>query len=400
MSFKKDKRVINKATNYYTKWIREESKWKKSEKVEQKTTNWAIRKPMHDPMPYGEIKIQFDVLDIHNNVGKLEYIMDEYIRDQVNEAYGAKDESVGATQKYLKANPIINKYGFQITKARFKIEGKKYGKRQPIQKLTAGSLNKVIASIEKNGREDKKTIEFIAKAVEEVQKSIWKVGDLQLQKDLEKFLYTNLADNTEQALFSNEGVDAFNDLRKKQNKHPVFNLRFVEDGEKRFPLGNSLDNKHKMMEATDGNNMFFNVYWDDEKEKRNFETVALIDVIKHQKEQAKLPKEERTEVPIKNEMGEFLFSISPNELLFIPTNIEVKKGKVDFNNLNASQIQRVYKMTSTTQNKLQCQPLHYASYINKNENGSGNKTERVLSFENTEDITDKKGKLVIIKDQC
>ncbi|MGJ1268280.1 type II CRISPR RNA-guided endonuclease Cas9 [Sphingobacterium spiritivorum] len=56
VSFKQNLRVINKATNYYEKYVEKEGT-KVKERVEQKGTNWAIRKPMHKETVSGKIDL-------------------------------------------------------------------------------------------------------------------------------------------------------------------------------------------------------------------------------------------------------------------------------------------------------------------------------------------------------
>lgn len=56
VSFKQNLRVINKATNYYEKWIDKDGVRTK-EKVEQKGVNWAIRKPMHKDTVSGKVDL-------------------------------------------------------------------------------------------------------------------------------------------------------------------------------------------------------------------------------------------------------------------------------------------------------------------------------------------------------
>ncbi len=56
VSFKQNLRVINKATNYYEKYV-EKNGVKTKEKVEQKGTNWAIRKPMHKETVSGKVDL-------------------------------------------------------------------------------------------------------------------------------------------------------------------------------------------------------------------------------------------------------------------------------------------------------------------------------------------------------
>jgi CRISPR-associated endonuclease Csn1 len=58
ISFKQNLRVINKATNYYEKYV-EKNGEKKKELVEQKGTNWAIRKSMHKDTVSGKVELQW-----------------------------------------------------------------------------------------------------------------------------------------------------------------------------------------------------------------------------------------------------------------------------------------------------------------------------------------------------
>lgn len=56
ISFKQNLRVINKATNYYEKWV-EKDDLKTKELVKQKGVNWAIRKPMHKETVSGKVDL-------------------------------------------------------------------------------------------------------------------------------------------------------------------------------------------------------------------------------------------------------------------------------------------------------------------------------------------------------
>lgn len=56
VSFKQNLRVINKATNYYEKYVEKEG-LKTKERVEQHGTNWAIRKPMHKDTVSGKVDL-------------------------------------------------------------------------------------------------------------------------------------------------------------------------------------------------------------------------------------------------------------------------------------------------------------------------------------------------------
>lgn len=56
VSFKQNLRVINKATNYYEKYV-EKDGTKNKGRVEQMGTNWAIRKPMHKDTVSGKVDL-------------------------------------------------------------------------------------------------------------------------------------------------------------------------------------------------------------------------------------------------------------------------------------------------------------------------------------------------------
>lgn len=56
VSFKQNLRVINKATNYYEKYVDKDGV-KTKERVEQTGTNWAIRKPMHKEFVYAKVNL-------------------------------------------------------------------------------------------------------------------------------------------------------------------------------------------------------------------------------------------------------------------------------------------------------------------------------------------------------
>jgi CRISPR-associated endonuclease Csn1 len=76
--------------------------------------------------------------------------------------------------------------------------------------------------------------------------------------------------------------------------------------------------------------------------------VPLNEVIEHQKQQVdqKLTKESKTALPIKLANGNFLFHLSPNDLVYVPEIDELTSdNKIDFGNLDNSQRSRIYKFT-------------------------------------------------------
>ncbi|UAB81328.1 CRISPR-associated protein Csn1 [Marixanthomonas sp. SCSIO 43207] len=316
VSFKQNKRVINRATNKYWKWKEVDGKMKKIQ-VEQKGSNWAIRKSLHKATYYGKTK------GVDTPKGKI------------------------ATAGRVSLESITN--------------------RKQLNSITDSGIKKILNNHLKNYIDE---------------------------KEKERF---DLA-------FSPDGIDELNNTIQQLNNgkphQPIKKVRVYEIGSK-FSLGETGNKDTKYVEADKGTNLFFNVYWDEKKEKRNYETVPLNEVVAHQKAVASLPKEERTEAPTDPKLGKFLFSLSPDDLVYVPTDEEMDNPTlVNFENLSKEQAGRIYKMVSTTQKKLQCQPMPYAKEIKKNENGSGNKTERILAYPNKENIIDEKNNLVMIKDRC
>lgn len=183
--------------------------------------------------------------------------------------------------------------------------------------------------------------------------------------------------------FSDEGIEDLNkniiSLNNGKKHHSIHKVKFFEIGTK-FPISeneNSAKNK-KYVEAAKGTNLFFAIYWDEKKQKRNYETIPLNEVIAHQKQVAHLPKNERLPIQPNSKKGEFLFTLSPNDLVFVPTDEEISNlHTIDFNNLNPEQVNRIYKMVSSSLSQCFFIKSEVASTIwNKKEYSSLNKMER------------------------
>ncbi|MEQ5789762.1 CRISPR-associated protein Csn1 [Muricauda sp. NFXS6] len=182
--------------------------------------------------------------------------------------------------------------------------------------------------------------------------------------------------------FSDEGIEDLNSnivaLNNGKKHQPIYKVKFFEVGSK-FSISeneNSAKNK-KYVEAAKGTNLFFAVYWDEKKQKRNYETVPLNEVIEHQKQVAHLPKNERLPIQPKPKKGKFLFVLSPNDLVYVPTEEELENlDAIDFKYLTTEQNNRIYKVVSFTKTRLYVIPFSVAKAIyNKVEYTQLNKTE-------------------------
>ena len=290
VSFKQNRRVINKTNNTTWQWIKKADGTYQKRKVKQtKGDTWSIRKQLHK----------------ETIAGKLDYI------------------------------------------------------NAPKGKIASG-VRKSIASISKQ-----KDIEGIANQ---------RIRHI-LTKHAERYTLSDGKIDYDSA-FSQNGIDHMNQtiqtLNDNKPHNPIYKATFYEIG-KKFALGITGNNSTKYVEAAKGTNLFFAIYWNEAKQKRVYESIPLFEVVEHQKQVAKLPKDQRTEVPIKAELGQFLFSLSPNDLVYVP------KEDESIENISIENIDpyRIYKMVSCSGSQCFFSINHMAYVIqNKMEFSILNKMER------------------------
>lgn len=278
VSFKQNLRVINKATNYYEKWVDKNGEMVK-ETVKQEGTNWAIRKPLHKETVSGKISLD---------------------REKVG-----KGKILTATRK-----PLDTTFN---------------------------------------------------------QKNIEAITDTGIQKILINYLKTK--NNDPDIAFSPEGIEEMNQNIRSYNEgklhQPILKVRVFEQGSK-FQLGETANKTKKYVEAAKGTNLFFAIYLD-KSGKRSFETIALNLVIERQKQGL-------SSVPEINEKGhQLLFSLSPNDLVYVPTEEEIIEETALLDN------KRIYKVVSFSGPQLFFIRQDIAiPIINKTEFSTLNKMERSI----------------------
>lgn len=324
VSFKQNLRVINKTTNKYESYkdengqlrIGKDGKPKKGYLSQSKGNSWSIRKSLHTPLPYGERKYAFQVLEIKDNLGRRQFIENKEIIVKIEGIMDRFNGKIGQVKNYLKTNPIQDEKGMPIIHTVFNLSETRYRKRQPIMKLA----NRGQGGIKKQ---------------EDAIKLIRKISDKKIMNDLIKHL--SESNNDIDLAFSREGIERFNQNRV----HPVYKLPISEASFDKFPLGNTVNTKVKFGEADGGTNLFYAVYWNKKEDKRVFETIPFKKAINHQKASASLSKRNRTIIPKNTEKGELLFTLSPNDLVYLPTEDE-NVNDIDFENLSNEQIKRIF----------------------------------------------------------
>ncbi|WP_147676631.1 type II CRISPR RNA-guided endonuclease Cas9 [Algibacter pacificus] len=313
-----------------------------------------------------------------------------------NKFWSYKDEN---------GNLNLDKRGKPVKKLRKQTKGDNWAIRKAMHKETVSGIYNIdtpkgkIATAVRVALTEIKNEKHLAKITDE------RIREVILPNHLKNYLDKDGKPKYDEA-FNQEGIEDLNknivELNLGKNHQPIYKIKIFEVGSK-FSISedyNSAKNK-KYVEAAKGTNLFFAVYWDEKKQKRNFETVPLNEVITHQKQVAYLPKTERLPIQPNFKKGTFLFTLSPNDLVYVPTNEELdNKDAIDFNNLSKEQINRIYKMVSCTGVECHFVPNKTAKEIKKNENGTNSKNERIQDFYNGECIYDIKEKPVMIKERC
>lgn len=355
VSFKQNLRVINKTNNKYKKWIEQDGIRTLTNIKQTHGENWAIRKPMHKDTVSGLVRLR------KKKVVSLSIALDN-IPDIVNRDFRRHVQS-------------LQKSGFDKVKLTKHFKGlNSLWEDKDISRMEIYYWeNELVASrVSLDVSFDKKRIET-------------SVTDSGIQKILLRHLenYTDRLDDKgkeiapELLAFSAEGIEEMNKniiaLNNGKVHQPILKVRTYEPLGNKFSVGQTGNKRHKYVEAAKGTNLFFAIY-QDEKGKRNYETIPLNIVIERQK-QGLGP------VPEANEKGDrLLFQLSPNDLVYIPIEEETKQFVSAYiMALNKDQINCIYKVVSFTGN--QCFFIKHTvatSIVNKVEFSALNKTEKSI----------------------
>lgn len=365
VSFKQNTRVINKTVNKYQVWKEEDGTMKKVTVKQTKGDNWAIRKPMHAETVSGKVflkRIKQSHITIANAIEQIELIVDKEVKKQLTAKIKQYPNNPDGLKKHLKAFPIM-------------INGKAIDKVQVYETIQATATRKIL-----DNTFDEKRIE--------------KITDTGIQKillnHLKNEMYQNAVDENgkkvpaHEVAFSESGLDELNKniiaLNNGRNHQPIKKVRIFEEGGK-FSLGQSGNKTDKYVEAAKGTNLFFAIY-QDEKGKRNYKTIPFNEVIERQKQGLSSALE------IDENGNSLLFTLSPNDLVYIPTEDEKESlTLINFDRLSKEQVQRVYKTVSFTGNRLYAIPNNIAtSIVDKLEFTLLNKLEFTLEKESIKEF--------------
>lgn len=355
VSFKQNLRVINKTTNYYQR--KENGKTIISK--QDKGDCWSIRKPLHKETVFGEVNLRKEkTVSLKEALANVKFIINKELKHKLTELINQ-----GWNEKQIKEYFEKNKDIWQDVNL----------KKIPIYYYTKDTKERYFAS--------RKLLDdsFDKKAIES------SITDTGIQTILLKHLEIEGGDP--KIAFSPEGIERMNKNIKELNggiKHkPIYKVRKYEKAEK-FAVGQRGNKSSKFVEAAKGTNLYFAIYEEEAFDNsrgelvkhRTYATIPLNIVISRLKDGLQ-------PVPANADGVLPKFVLSPNDLVYIPTPDEIKKGLLPA----VPDSGRIYKMVSSSGSQCFFIPFSVASLLcDKKEYSPLNKMERAVTNEMIKEI--------------
>lgn len=351
VSFKQNLRVINKASNKYISYYDENGNLRLDKSglpvkgmTTQKTNAnwWAIRKPLHKDTVFAKVHLR-KVKEVRLSLALscVDTIVDKELKKEIKRLL-----SMGYDEKRIK---------------KFFTDGE--------NKDIWAEFNPNKIKVYYFTEDTFATRKALDDSFDE-KKIKTSVTDSGIQKILLKHLEENKGDP--KVAFSPDGIEKMNanlyNLNGGKKHQPIYKVRIYEAASK-FAVGRSGNKADKFVEAAKGTNLYFGVYAD-ENGVRTFGTVALNEVIERLK-QGLSPVPETDENNAK-----LLFFLSPNDLVYVLTEDEIKNGVTDLN------VNQIFKIVSFTNKRLYALPYYVSrSIVDKIEYTQLNKIEFTLEKE-------------------
>ncbi len=376
VSFKQNLRILSESSNYYQHYDNNQKEFSKQTKGD----NLAIRKSLHKETVFGEVYLNKEKeVSLEEALKDPKRIVNSDLRKKIIEL-SKKELNIKAIKEYFEKNKDI---WSDVNLSKIEV---RYNTKEVLDPETGLPKERYFASRFSN---DLISLFNGIKDVEKAKKIIEKITDTGIQKILCAHL-ENKGNNPELA-FSPEGIDEMNRTIKELNggkEHkPIFKVRVAERSEMKFPLGTTGNNPKKFVEADAGTNLFFAVYESSIinelgeiiGKERSYKTLPLNMVIELLKQGKEIkPSDENGNPPI--------FVLSPNDLVYVPTEAERSTGNIELPLDN----NRIYKMVSCTKSVANFIPVSVATPIcqsfAKEELGSNNKAQRAWTGEMIKEV--------------
>ncbi len=383
VSFKQNLRVLSKSSNYYQHY--KDNSTEKEFRKQEKGDNLTPRKPLHKETFAGEVYLNRDKeVNLEEALRTPKRIINKDLKIKILNLYN-RGLDVKEIKQYFKKNKDI---WSDINLSKIKVL---YNTREELDPETGLPKIRYFAT-----RKDLVSL-FSGVKIDKAKKLIGKITDADIQEILIKHL-ENKDNNTELA-FSPEGIDEMNRIIKTLNNgkehKPIYKVKVAETGEMRFPLGTTGNNPRKFVEVAEGTNLYFAIYENPIfnefgeviRKERTYKTLSLNEVMEQQRKIGKTSSqlESKIEIAPNDKYGNPpIFVLSPNDLVYLPTEEERISGDIKLPLDN----NRIYKMVSCSKKQLFFIPYFVAiSICQKNkedkkidlaaiELGSNNKAEK------------------------
>ena len=381
VSFKQNLRVINKTTNSYQHY---DENGKKVIEKQEKGDSWAIRKSMHKATIWGEINLRFkkevslkDALENPQAIVNREF--KQKVRELLDEGRDAK-----FIKKYVENNKDV---WSDIDISRIEV----YYFTQEVKDKKGEIKDRYFAT---RFLSDLVTYMSGVKEYDKAIKKIEGITDTGIQKIL--IAHLKAKDNNPEIAFSPDGIDEMNrnivELNNGKFHHPIYKVRRFEKGNK-FPIGKTGNKGDKFVEAADGTNLFFAIFGTEKTNKetgetetvRSYLTIPLNVMIDCQKKYGSQWRNNIESYLLEQQLttpdAKLMFILSPNDLVYLPTKEELKKG------IKTLDKKRIYRMVSCTGTACFFVDEKVAkAIVDKVEFSSLNKTERAITGEMIKEI--------------
>lgn len=323
ISFKNTIRVLSSTINLYEHY--DEETGKKTRK-RQEGNNKAIRKPLHKETFYGHVNLRkVKSVSINDAIKHPGDIRDKEIRTFIMSLYDK-----GFTEKQLKE--YLKSINYRIN-------------RKDVKKVDVYYMT-----------DEAEMLVATRKALDESfdAKKIESITDTGIQKILLNYLKAmngdpKIAFSPEGIMRMNENIALYNDGRDHK---PIVKVRITDKMGEKFPVGTTGNKKDKYVVAQAGTNLYYGVY-EDKDGNRSYETIPLREVIERQKQGLSPINEYADDGAI------LKFSISPNDLVYVPTEEERLKI-IEIKDLNQD---RIYRFVNATGARSYFVPHRIASLL-------------------------------------
>lgn len=338
VSFKQNLRVITPTQNVFEHY---NDQGKKELIHQEKGDHLAIRKPLHKETVFGEVNLRKKkTCTLDNALKAPQNIVDKELKKKILEL-----SAQGMNAKQIKAYFSDNSDIWQDEIKGGKVE---------MYYFTKDTKERYFAT--------RKALDISFKKEE-----IKNITDTGIQKILITHLNSEKYDGKPENAFSPDGIDELNKniqaLNGGKPHQPIYKVRKYEKADK-FSVGTTGNKPKKFVEAAKNTNLYFAVFEKQKNDKttvRCYATIPLNIVIDCQKKHKSKWKEEATNIlkqrgDIEKE-AQLLFIISPNDLVYLPTQEELISKHYSFDK------ERIYKFVSCSGNIADFVPAYVANII-------------------------------------